>query len=112
MPLREPQLPAKAPVQTVNQLVRVPRAETTENDAPSVRLAGAFGVAEVQQLRALSDIESTIAKFDASRHEQALDELGELVRAAIAIRVLAYQHIVVGLLAWLDLRIAHRAGDP
>ena len=56
--------------------------------------------------------QAAIAEFEACRHEESLDELVKLVRFAIAVRVFAHEHVVVGLFARFDLRITHRAGHP
>ena len=110
--LTEPQFPAEAPVEAVDHLVRVSGAEAAEDEALPGGFAIAVGVLEMEQLGALGDVESAIAKFDPTGHEEALDEFFELIGLAIVVGVLADEDVIVGLFAGFDLRVAEGAGDP
>ena len=110
--LGEPQFTAESPVEAVDHLVRIGRAEAAEDDAAGVGHVIAVGVAEVKQFGALGDVESSVAEFDPAGHEEALDEFVELVRFAVAVGVLADEDVVIGLFSRLDLRVARGAGDP
>ena len=110
--LGEPQFSAETPVEAVDHLVRIGRAEAAENDAAGVGLVISVSVFEMEQLSALGDVETSVAELDAAGHEEALDEFVELVRFAVTVGILADEDVVVGLFSGFDLGIAGRTGDP
>ena len=90
----------------------VARAKTPQHHAPLVRAPVAVGVLEEQQLGAVTDVAAALHHFESGRNHQAVGEHRRLVRASVVIRVFEDEHLVVGLLARLDLRIDRAADDP
>ena len=88
----------------------VPKPESTTRRR--VGLAAGLRPDEMQQVRAVGDVDAAVARFDAGRNEQTVGEDGGLVGLAVALGVFEDDDFVVGLLARLDLRIRLAARDP
>ena len=110
--LVEVEHPVVAPPQRVEDVVGILGAEAREHDAGLVGLAVAVGVLEVEQLGAVGDVRTAVARLDAGGDQQAAGEDRGLVGPAVAVAVLDDEDLVVGDLPRLDLRIDLRAGDP
>jgi hypothetical protein len=85
-----------APGEAVHELVRVLAAETGEHDAPGVRFVVAVGIAEVDEVRLLADVDAVIAADDGAGEIEALDEDGALVGLAVVVGVFEDDDAVAG----------------
>ena len=101
-----------APARAVDVVVGVLGAEAAEDDAALIGLAVAIGIAEVEELGALRDVDAAVAGRDAGGNEETVGEDGGFVGAAGAGGVFEDDDLVGGGRAGLDLRINFGAGDP
>ena len=90
----------------------IARAKAPQHDAPLIGLAVAIRVFEKKQFGALTNVNSSVAQFDARRNKKALSEDGGFVGLAITIGVFEDNDLVVRHLARLDLRIDRAADHP
>ena len=67
--------------------MRVLAAKTGEHDTPRVRFVVAIGIAEVDQMRLLADVDAVIAAKDRGGEIEALNEDGALVGLAVVVGV-------------------------
>ena len=104
--------PIVSPAKGVQSVVGVFGAEAGQHNALFIGLTVAVGVLEMQQLRALADITSAIARLNGGWNKQAFGKDLRLVRAPIAGGVLQHHDFVIGHLAGLHLRINLRGRYP
>ena len=102
----------RPPTEAVQHVVRVFGAEAGEDDAALIGFAVAIGVGQVYEVGAVGDVNAAIARFQAGWDEQAVRENGHFVGAAGTLGIFEDNDLVVGLLAWLDLRVSLAASDP
>ena len=117
-----------APMQAVDDVMRVLRAETTEHDATLAEQTIRAGLAELKQLRARAHkAASPIVRRDTTRDEQLVRDDARDIGHAIAIRVFEQDDAVIagrgaklGAVAFhlrtqvirVHLRVSVRRGDP
>ena len=85
-----------APGEAIHELVRVLATETGEHHAPGVRFVVAIGIAEMDQMRLLADVDAVIAAKDGGGEIEALDEDGALVGSAVVVGVFEDDDAVAG----------------
>src|SRR5262249_21638498 len=78
----------RAPAERVQDVVRILRAEATQDNALLVGFACAFRVGKVNQVRTVRNVDAAVAGFQAGRDEQAFGKDSSLVRPADALGVL------------------------
>ncbi|MDB6125293.1 MAG: hypothetical protein JWQ71_4286 [Pedosphaera sp.] len=105
-------LTVMAPMQSVDDMMGVFRAEAGKDDALLVGLAIAIGVLEMKEFGALADIDAAIARFDAGGDEQAIGEDGGFIDFAHALGVFENENLVVGFVPRFDLGINRGADNP
>ena len=92
----------------VDELMRVADAEAAEEDAAHVGLAVAIGIAQVDELVEVADVEATVAGLETLHHREAFGEAPRLVGLAVAVRVFEHENVVGAFRAGLRLRIRWR----
>ncbi len=95
----------RPPLKSMQDVMRILGAEPRKNDPRAIGLAVAVGIAEMQQLGAVGDIDAAVAWSNSRGDEQAIGKDADLVRFAYAARVGKDQNLVVGFLPRFDLRI-------
>lgn len=85
-----------APAEAVHELVRVLATETGEHDTPRVGFVVAIGIAEVDQMRLLADVDSVVAAKDGGGEIEAFDEDSALVGLAVVVGVFEDDDAVAG----------------
>ena len=93
--------------------VRVPDAPAAVQHLTGVRFVVAVRVLEEQEIRLRRDDDPAVGEGEAARHVEVLGKDGELVRAAVAVRVFEDLDPVVARVAVEDfVRIVHRLDHP
>ena len=82
--------------EAVDEFVPVLAAETGEHDTPRVRFVVAVGIAEVEQMWLLADVDAVIAAKDGGGEIEALDEDGALVGLPVVVGVFEDDDAVAG----------------
>ena len=72
--LTEEQFTTRAPCEGIDILMRVTRAETSEQHAALVGFVIAISVFQMQQVIALPDVCATVPQRETGRHVQAIGE--------------------------------------
>ena len=110
--LQKVQHPLRAPAEGVQQMVRVLRAETAQQDRALVRLQIPVRILQKQHLRRIRHIQTPITWHQRRRNVQSIGKGRRFVRLAVAIRILQHHHLVLRRLARLDVRIGRTAHHP
>ena len=96
----------------VGGVVRVGGVEAHQDALPGVSLAVAIRIADEPHVRRLHDEHAVLVELEAGRSVQVVEELGHLVRLAVAIRVLEDEEAVAVLAPRRAFRVIAPRGDP